>query len=153
MDKKTPNWRSMMFVPTYVDRFVKSAAGRGADACILALEDSIPVAKKAESRKLVSAAADAIRSHGADVVVRINRPWRLAVRDIEASVNPKICALAIPKVADASHIKAVAEILTELELERGMEVGHTGLIAMIESADAYFEAREIAMEIREKWQS
>ena len=48
MDRKIPLWRSMLFVPVNVDRFVNSAARRGADACILDLEDSIPGDEKSE---------------------------------------------------------------------------------------------------------
>jgi citrate lyase subunit beta/citryl-CoA lyase len=144
MDQKIPLWRSMLFVPVNIDRFVNSAARRGADACILDLEDSIPAAEKSEARKGVLAAAETVGSAGADVVVRINRPWRLAIRDIEASVDSNICALAVPKVADASHLCAIAETLSELEAERGLELGHTRLIAMIETPDAYFQIRDIA---------
>ena len=144
MDRKIPLWRSMLFVPVNVDRFVTSAARRGADACILDLEDSIPAAEKSDARARVRTAAETVGSAGADVVVRINRPWRLAIRDIEASVDPNICALAVPKVADAGHLRAIAETLSELEAERGLEPGHTRLIAMIETADAYFQVRDIA---------
>ena len=145
MAREFPLWRSMLFVPVNVDRFVNSAPRRGADACILDLEDSIPAAEKSEARERVRAAAETVGSAGADVVVRINRPWRLAIRDIEASVDPNICALAVPKVADPGHLCAIAEILSELEAERGLEPGHTRLIAMIETADAYFQVRDIAV--------
>ena len=145
MDRKIPLWRSMLFVPVNVDRFVNSAARRGADACILDLEDSIPGTEKSEAREKIRAAAEIVGSGGADVVVRINRPWRLAIRDIEASVSPNICALAVPKVADAGHLCAIAETLSELEVERGLEPGHTRLIAMIETSDAYFQVRDIAV--------
>ena len=50
MDREIPLWRSMLFVPINVDRFVNSASRRGADACILDLEDSIPAAEKSEAR-------------------------------------------------------------------------------------------------------
>ena len=139
-----PLWRSLLFVPVNVDRFVNSAPRRGADACILDLEDSIPAAEKTEARQKVRTAAATVGSAGADVVVRINRPWRLAVRDIEASVDPHICALAVPKVADPGHLRAIAETLSELEAERGLDPGHTRLIAMIETADAYFQIKDIA---------
>jgi citrate lyase subunit beta/citryl-CoA lyase len=144
MEGKIPLWRSMLFVPVNVDRFVNSAARRGADAYILDLEDSIPGAEKSEARERIGTAAATVGSAGADVVVRINRPWRLAIRDIEASVDPNICALAVPKVANAGHLCAIAEILSELEAERGLQPGHTRLIAMVETADAYFQVRDIA---------
>ncbi len=139
-----PIWRSMMFVPVNVDRFVDKAHTRGADAIILDLEDSILPADKAAARELVPAAAARVAQGGADVAVRINRPWRLAVRDLEAAVCPAVTALALPKTADAGHIRVIAEIVGELERDRAMPVGTTRLIAMIETPEAYVHLREIA---------
>ena len=42
------------------------------------------------------------------------------------------------------HIRAIAEILDELEDESGLPNGHTCLVAMIETTEAYFHAEEIA---------
>ena len=139
-----PLWRSMLFVPTNVEKFVDSAPSRGADAYILDLEDSIPMAQKVEARTMVRAAAAKVGSGGADVLVRINRPWRLTVPDIEASIDANVCALMLPKIADAGHVRAIAEILDELEAENGLENGHTKLFPMIETTEAYFHAAEIA---------
>lgn len=144
MARELPNWRSALYVPVNVEKFVATAHTRGADAVILDLEDSVPPAEKAAARDLIADAAVKVSQSGADVIVRINRPWRLAVRDIEASVGPKVNALALPKVADAGAIRAIAEILDEVEAEKGLENGHTQLIGMIETTDALFEAREIA---------
>ena len=141
--KKLPLWRSMLFVPTNVEKFVESAPSRGADAYILDLEDSIPAAEKANARGLVPEAAARVGRNGADILVRINRPWRLSVRDIEASVDANVKALMVPKVADAGHVIAIAEILDEVEAERGLEIGHTKLFPMIETTEAYFHATEI----------
>ncbi len=139
-----PLWRSMLFVPTNVQKFIDSAPSRGADAYILDLEDSVPVAQKANARERVREAAAAVGGGGADILVRINRPWRLMVRDIEASVDANVCAFMVPKVADAGHILAISEMLDELEAERGLALGHTRLVAMIETTEAYFHAEEIA---------
>jgi citrate lyase subunit beta/citryl-CoA lyase len=41
--KSSPdNWRSLLFIPADKQKFIASAATRGADAIILDLEDSIP---------------------------------------------------------------------------------------------------------------
>ncbi len=144
MREDLPVWRSMMFVPANVARFVEKAHTRGADAIIIDLEDSVVPAEKAAARKLVPEVAAKVSRNGADVIVRINRPWRLAVRDIEASVSPAIHTLALPKVADGGHIRAVAEICDELEAERAMTPGHTKFLAMVETTDALFHARDIA---------
>ncbi len=143
-NRKLPIWRSMMFVPVNVDKFVDSAHTRGADVIILDLEDSILPKDKERARTLVAAAAPKVARAGADVVVRINRPWRLCLRDLEAVVSREICALMLPKTESADHVRMVAEVLDELEAERGLPQGHTQLVAMIESAAAFFRAQEIA---------
>lgn len=139
-----PVWRSLLFVPVNVERFVDKAHERGADAIQLDLEDSVPTSEKDRARQLVPEAAAKVARGGADVVVRINRPWRMALRDLEASVCPQVHAIALPKVMGPEHVRLVAEVLDELERERGMPVGATKLIAMIETAEAFFRAREIA---------
>ncbi len=139
-----PVWRSMLFVPVTVPKFVERAAERGADAIILDLEDSVPVAEKPRGRELLQEAATAVARKGADVVVRINRPWRMALRDIEAAVSPRVHALMVTKAESADHLRMVAEIVAELEIERGMTPGATKLVALIETADAFFRMAEIA---------
>jgi citrate lyase subunit beta/citryl-CoA lyase len=139
-----PIWRSLLFVPVTARRFVDGAAHRGADAIILDLEDSVAGSEKPRARDLVAEAAEIVSRGGADVVVRINRPWRLAVRDIEAVVGPRVQALALPKVESAEHVRAIAEIVDELEAERGLASGTIRLVAMVETAAALFRIAEIA---------
>jgi citrate lyase subunit beta/citryl-CoA lyase len=139
-----PAWRSMLFVPVTRNKFVASAHTRGADAIILDLEDSVAESEKARARTLVPAAAKEVSKSGADVLVRINRPWHQAFRDIEAAVGPRIAALMCPKVESPEHLGVIAELLDTLEAERGMPPGHTRLVALVETADAYFRVREIA---------
>jgi citrate lyase subunit beta/citryl-CoA lyase len=144
MKPALPVWRSMLYVPVIVPKFVEGAADRGADAIILDLEDSVPPAQKAAARTLIAEAARRVARNGADVVVRVNRPWRLLVRDIEAAVGPGVHALALPKVQSAEHVQAVAEILDDVEAEHGLPVGHTKLLALIEDAAALFRIEAIA---------
>ena len=97
MNSNLPVWRSLLFVPVTQRRFVDGAARRGADAIILDLEDSVAASEKDRARTLVPEAAEIVSRGGADVVVRINRPLRLAVRDIEAAIGPRVLALACPR--------------------------------------------------------
>src|SRR6266700_5959277 len=115
MTQDLPVWRSMLFVPVTQRRFVEGAARRGADAIILDLEDSVAASEKERARALVAEAADTVSRGGADVVVRINRPLRLAVRDIEAAIGPRVLALALPKVDGLDHVRLLAEIVDEAE--------------------------------------
>ena len=144
MTDKLPVWRSLLFVPVTAQRFVDGAARRGADAIILDLEDSVAATEKERARGLVPEAAEIVSRGGADVVVRINRPLRMAVRDIEAAIGPRVMALALPKTENAAHVRLIAEIVDEVEGERGVIVGTTRLIAMVETAAAFFHIAEIA---------
>jgi len=139
-----PVWRSLLFVPVTAKRFVDGAARRGADAIILDLEDSVAASEKERARTMVPEVAEIVSRGGADVVVRINRPLRLAVRDIEAAIDPRVLALALPKVDSAEHVQLIAEIVEEVEAERGVAPGTTRLIAMVETAAAFFRIADIA---------
>lgn len=142
--RELPLWRSMLFVPVLNEKFLAAAASRGADCIQLDLEDAIPPARKDEARSAVAAAAERLAGQGVTVVVRINRPWRMAVRDIEAAVGPSVVALNLPKVPDASHVRAVGEILDEIEAERGLAPGHTRLVVMVETARGLINMAAIA---------
>lgn len=144
MRSDLPAWRSLMFVPITREKFVNSAHQRGADAIILDLEDSVPEAEKDRARTLIHSAAKVVSVAGADVVVRINRPWHQAFRDIEAAVGPGVMALMCPKVESPEHIVVISELLDTFEVERDLPVGHTKLVALVETADAFFRLREIA---------
>ena len=139
-----PVWHSMLFVPVNVQKFVDGAAARGPDAVILDLEDAVAAAEKDRARTLIQDAAPIVSARGADVVVRINRPWRMALRDIEAAVSNRVLALMLPKTESPDHVRMIAEVVSELEAERGMRQGHTKLIAMIETTTAFFRMPEIA---------
>jgi len=143
MTRELPVWRSLLYVPVNVDKFVDKAHTRGADVIQLDLEDSVPPAQKEHARTLVEKAAARVRRGGADVVVRINQPLSLAVRDLEHSVCPDVDAIACTKVDSASHVKLLDQLVSEVEEKRGMKAGHTKFITMIETADAYTRIDEI----------
>ncbi len=145
MATSTPfSWRSMLFVPASSERFLESALRRPTDAIQLDLEDSVAPNLKDEARARIGTLADRAAAAGYDVIVRINRPWRMMVRDIEGSVRQSVRALTLPKVPDGSFVRAVAEILDECELEAGLPNGHTRLIAMIEDAEGLHNMDAIA---------
>jgi citrate lyase subunit beta/citryl-CoA lyase len=77
-------------------------------------------------------------------VVRINRPWRQTILDLEAAISPRVQALALTKVDSGDHVRLIAEVVGELEAERGMPVGTTRFIVMIETAAAFIRMPEIA---------
>jgi citrate lyase subunit beta/citryl-CoA lyase len=140
-----PLWRSLLYVPVNVEKYVDKAHTRGADCIQLDLEDSVPESEKDRARALVNDAARRVRKWGADVVVRINRPLAMAVRDIEASVDENVNGLAISKVESPGHLRLLDELVSELEVRRGLSMGHTRFIAMIETPAAFFQMCDIAL--------
>ncbi len=137
-------WRSMLYVPANNQRFVAKAHARGADAVILDLEDSVPARERTAARQRLQESAETVGQSGADVIVRINRPILEAIRDLEAAVSPRIRALLVTKAASPDHVRLIAEAVSALEMERGMAVGHTRLIPMIETPAALLIAVDIA---------
>ncbi|NKC16277.1 MAG: CoA ester lyase [Gammaproteobacteria bacterium] len=138
-----PLWRSLLYVPTNVERFIDHAHTRGADVIQLDLEDSVPPAEKERARGLVEPALARVRRGGADVVVRINRPLSLAVRDIEACVVEGVDGLAITKISGAVHLQLFDELVSELEIRRGLPQGKIKFLAMIETPQAFLKIDEI----------
>jgi len=139
-----PVWRSLLYVPVNVEKYVDKAHTRGADCILLDLEDSVPAHEKDNARKLVAGAAKRVRRAGADVAVRVNRPDSMTPRDLEAAVGPEVNAIAVTKVDDAAHLKRLDEIVAKLESKRGLRPGHTRFIAMVETPAAFFKMPEIA---------
>lgn len=129
-----PVWRSLLFVPVNNEKHVASAHTRGADGIILDLEDSIAPELKEYARETLPGAANAIASHGSDVLVRVNA--ESLDEDIAAACSQSVRALVIPKVSASSSIHKSAALLDRLEAEHGLDVGQTRLIAQIEDVRA-----------------
>ena len=144
MKPNLPVWRSLLYVPANVERFVEKAHTRGADCIQLDLEDSVPASEKDAARQLVPAAAKRVRRGGADVVVRINSPMDVTLKDLDASIGEDVDGIAVTKAESADHIKRIDEAISRLESTRGLRSGHTRLIAMIESPAAFFQMPAIA---------
>lgn len=139
-----PVWRSILYVPGNVPKFIDKAHERGADCILVDLEDSVTVAEKPTARAMLPETMKKVVRGGADVAVRINRPMRLAIPDIEAAVRPGLAALFITKTEGVQHLRLLDEAVSELERERGMPVGSVGFAAMIEHPRALAELADIA---------
>lgn len=137
-------WRSLQYVPAHVEKYVGSPRIREADAVILDLQDSVPVEAKTAARDAVAGAAAAIAADGPDVLVRINDRPDLAERDIEASVAAEVRALVVPNVRDVAAVARVERLVTEVEIRKGLTVGATRLLILIESAEGLLQMTSIA---------
>ena len=108
------------------------------------LEDSVPVANKAEARRVTADALPEIYDLGKPVVPRVNSlPTGLAEDDLRAVVGPHIVAISIGKIGSVEDISLVDEMMSELERDRGLERGRIGILPWLETASAIVHAFEI----------
>ncbi len=119
----------------------------GADAVIFDLEDSVPIAAKAEARTAVAQAigqAGAAPAHPA-VFVRLNGPSTgLLDDDLKAIVRPGLDAVFVPKVEDVADVRHVAMLLDALEAQHGVSSGAVEMVPMIESARGVHRCYDLA---------
>ena len=135
--------RSTLYVPVTVSKFVEKAYQRGADAILLDLEDSIPLNKKVEARRLIKGRLPKIKKGGADALVRINSEWKIAKLDLNASIWPGLDCIAIPKVESAKDVIRIDNFISSLEEKRSINVGKIQLEILIETPIGLLNAYEI----------
>lgn len=136
--------RSSLIMPVNVPKFVEKAWTRGADAIVLDLEDSVSPAQKPAARAMVKDAIPVAAKGGSDILVRINKPFEMALADIDASVWPGLSAIHFPKAEWAEEIRIADKLIAEREMARGMAVGSVQLHVAIESALGQRNALSIA---------
>lgn len=140
-----PVWRSGLFVPVNVERFLAKASSRGADVIQLDLEDSIAPGDKDAARRALPAAVERIRREGrSDVLVRINQPLELAVRDLEAAVLPGVDGIMVTKAEGADHLRLLDELVSRLEQARGIPDRTVRFAVLIEAPGPLAQSHEIA---------
>jgi citrate lyase subunit beta / citryl-CoA lyase len=142
--RKLPTWRSLLYVPATRESFVAKAHTRGADAIILDLEDAVAPSEKPAARAALAKAVPMVRQSGAEVCVRINRPVRLAVLDIEAAVAAGADVLVLTKLMGPDHVRLLAELTAESEVAHGVPIGRTRFIGLVETAAALGAMEAIA---------
>src|SRR5688572_32913630 len=99
--------RTALFAPGSKERVMAKAYESGADAVIFDLEDSVPLASKAEARKLVADAIDRAAAAGSGplVTVRVNAAATgLLEDDLAAIVRPGLDAIFLPKAECVEEI-------------------------------------------------
>ena len=141
-------YRSMLFVPGHKPSWAEKAVAAGADAVILDLEDSVPVADKADARKIVRETIGRLREQGvrSDIWVRPN-PYDggLFGADVEEVAVPGLAGLFLPKVFTAEEIVRIDAVVSHVEGRDGLGTGAIGLIASFETAVSMAYCEEIAL--------
>ena len=129
--------RTALFAPGSKDRVMAKALESGADAVILDLEDSVPVASKAEARGLVAKAIDAAAANrpGPSVFVRVNAASTgMLGEDLLAVVRPGLDAIFLPKAESVEDVELAVSYLDRYEAARSVHYRTVEIVLMIESA-------------------
>ena len=120
----------------------------GAHAVILDLEDSVPLAVKAEARALVAKAIDGAAALAAQrpvITVRTNgAATGLLADDVAAVVRRGLDAIFLPKVESVEQMVETASLLDRAEAAQGLAPGAVSIIPMFESALGVLRCYELA---------
>jgi citrate lyase subunit beta/citryl-CoA lyase len=128
--------RVALFAPGINTRVMTKAIGAGVDAVILDLEDSVPIASKAEARTLVIAVIEgSLAAPGPALFVRVNgAATGLLAGDLDAVVRPGLDAVLLPKAERIEDVQHTAALIERREAAYGMPPGSVEIILQIESA-------------------
>ena len=139
--------RSCLSTPGSSDRFLAKAPIATADFSFLDLEDSVaPNEKVAARAKVVNAITTLDWDHRV-LCVRVNAwdtPWTYGdVIDVVGHAGSRLDEIMMPKVQRAADIVAMDLLLTQVEKNAGLPVGHVGIEAQIETAQGLINVEEI----------
>lgn len=134
--------RSGLTMPVVTARFIDHAWRRGCDFIVIDLEDSVPQHLKAHARSLVRDAIPKVSAGGAEAFTRINHDT--VKEDLEGAVWPGLKRIKYPKTEYAHEIRLLDEIITRLEVERGIPPGTVEIDPGIETAVGVANIFEIA---------
>ena len=135
--------RSLLFVPGNNPRMLDKSLGQPADVLVPDIEDSVPPDEKANARGIVSEFLP--KMAGKRVFVRVNgmqTDW--TYDDLLAVVSPHIEGISIGKMESRDMAIELAALLTAIERERGLPIGHTRIIPWIETGLGVANVLEIA---------
>ena len=139
--------RSCLSTPGSTEKFLAKAPTVAADMTFLDLEDSVaPLEKVAARAKVV----DAIKNLDWDdrvLCVRVNAwdtEWTYGdVIEVVGNAGERLDEVMLPKVQSAAEVVALDLLLTQVEKNCGLPVGHVGIEAQIETTRGLINVEEI----------
>ncbi|MFB6300948.1 MAG: CoA ester lyase, partial [Halobacteriales archaeon] len=140
--------RTQLATPASDERMMHNAADSGADEVFLDLEDSVAPNEKADSRGPLIDAVNEEDWSGTILAYRINgidtKWWYDDIIEVVSQAGEYIDDIIIPKVAGPSDIHTVENLLEQVEVNAGLEVGGIGLEPQIEDGEGMHNVYEIA---------
>ncbi len=136
-------WRSLLFVPANQERMLNKLDTLPADGFIFDLEDTVPDPEKQNARQMTLDVMPKVR--GERSWVRVNSlSTGFFHEDIDALIGaPGLTGLIVPKMDSVADINTVDQMIASYEIRRGLSVGSTAIIIMMESAGGVLDSRAI----------
>src|SRR5919108_2138300 len=139
--------RSCLSVPASSEKMLGKAPGLPADMVFFDLEDSVAPLEKESAR---AKAVDAVKNQdwGEKILcVRVNAwdtKWTYGdVLEVVGNAGERLEEVMLPKVQSAAEVVAMDLLLTQVEKNSGLPVGHIGIEAQIETTQGLINVEEI----------
>jgi len=140
--------RTQTLLPAVDGTLAEGAFNSDADQVVFDLEDSVHPTEKTAARDELITTLDTVDSNDKIVGFRINgvdtRWWYDDVIQVIQNVGEHIDILGVPKITSANQVVAVDKLLTQVEVNAGLEPGTIGLECLVERASAMNNVSEIA---------
>src|SRR4051795_6346548 len=149
MSERTRNLprRSCLSVPASSEKMLGKAPGLPADMVFMDLEDAVAPLEKESAR---AKAVDAVKNQdwGDKVLcVRVNAwdtKWTYGdVIEVVSGAGERLEEIMLPKVQSAAEVVALDLLLTQVEQNAGLPIGHVGIEAQIETTRGLINVEEI----------
>ncbi len=136
--------RSLMYVPAHNQKLLDSATRRDTDVLLLDLEDSVPVFDKQQARDNIKEFVKRDDLNGKLIFPRVNdRESGELLKDLTQLTIEGVNGFLYPKSTKGEDIYFVGKLLETIEYEKHIPVGTFKLMALIETAGAIVNIKEI----------
>ena len=136
--------RSWLFLEGANEAVLRAAPASGADVLIQELEDFTPPHLRQTARALAGELYPAWRGAGVIVAVRVNPLDGDGMDDLAAVMRGRPDIVALPKVAEPSHVARLDAAVARFERDYGIAEGATALLPNIEFARGLVQLGAIA---------
>lgn len=140
--------RSQFIIPATDTEVTANASESEADQLIIDLEDSVRPAEKTQAREQIVDTLVENDWNSKLVSCRINslktRWWYEDIIDVVGDAGTVLDSIILPKTDSPETITVLDTLLTQVEINNGVEKGSIGIEAQIESAQGMNEVKSIA---------
>ena len=139
--------RSCLSIPGSSEKMVGKGPGIPADMVFLDLEDAVAPKEKESARDKIVHAIRTLDWGDKVLCVRVNdwsTKWTAYdVMHVVGNAGERLDEIMLPKVESAAQVIALDMLLSQVELNSGLPVGHIGIEAQIETARGLINVEEI----------